>query len=310
MLAVALAGSRLVAAGWRGLVVYSDDEGRTWRQADVPVSTDLVSLSFPTPAQGWAVGHGGVVLHTQDGGATWSTQVHGSALSTLTERHFAEKPSLDSPAVQRAVTQAKQATKRNATPSLLDVYFESEKVGYVVGTFNSIFRTDDGGKTWTPWMDRTDNEQELHFNAVRGHASGIYLAGEQGTVWRMAVGSNRFIASRTGYAGTLFGLTIDDAQIVAFGMRGSILRSGDQARTWARVQAGSRAGICAGRALPGGEIALAAQDGSLALSRDGGRSFSNVRPSVPMPYFGMTVVDAQRVALAGAAGVRLEKVGS
>ena len=55
--------------GMRGLIVLSDDEGKTWRQAPVPVSSDLVSVRFVTPSRGWACGHDGVILRTSDGGA-------------------------------------------------------------------------------------------------------------------------------------------------------------------------------------------------------------------------------------------------
>ena len=62
--ASAVAGKRLVAAGARGHIVYSDDRGATWQQAKVPVSADLTALHFVDARQGWAVGHEGVVLHT------------------------------------------------------------------------------------------------------------------------------------------------------------------------------------------------------------------------------------------------------
>ncbi|NMF99957.2 YCF48-related protein, partial [Aromatoleum toluolicum] len=77
---LALAGQRVVGVGQRGHVVYSDDQGQNWRQAKVPVSSDLVAVSFPTPQQGWAVGHDGVVLHSSDAGATWTKQLDGRAL--------------------------------------------------------------------------------------------------------------------------------------------------------------------------------------------------------------------------------------
>ena len=32
----------------------------------VPVSSDLVAVAFPTPQQGWAVGHDGVILASAD----------------------------------------------------------------------------------------------------------------------------------------------------------------------------------------------------------------------------------------------------
>src|SRR4051794_14248579 len=64
MTAVDRAGKRFVAVGLRGTVLLSDDQGRHWRQARVPVSSDLVAVQFATEQEGWASGHDGVVLHT------------------------------------------------------------------------------------------------------------------------------------------------------------------------------------------------------------------------------------------------------
>ena len=74
LVAVSQVGRRLVAVGDHGIVVLSDD-GETWRQASsVPVDGLLTALSFIDERQGWAVGHGGVLLHTEDGGETWALQ--------------------------------------------------------------------------------------------------------------------------------------------------------------------------------------------------------------------------------------------
>src|SRR5512144_624546 len=72
---LARAGQRIVAVGQRGHVLYSDDAGKTWKQATVPVSSDLVAVSFPDATHGWAVGHDGVILHTDDAGVTWTRQL-------------------------------------------------------------------------------------------------------------------------------------------------------------------------------------------------------------------------------------------
>jgi len=68
LLASTCAGKRLVAVGECGMVTLSDDDGATWRQGKVPVSVTLTAVDFATPEKGWAVGHSGVVLHTEDGG--------------------------------------------------------------------------------------------------------------------------------------------------------------------------------------------------------------------------------------------------
>jgi photosystem II stability/assembly factor-like uncharacterized protein len=308
LIAVARAGKRLVAAGWRGHIVYSEDDGGSWRQAEVPVSSDLLALSFPTATTGWAVGHGGVVLSTRDGGTTWTRLLHGSALNALTVKFYGDNPALSSLAVQRAINQARSASARDASPSLMDVCFESDKVGWVVGTFNFIFRTEDGGQTWMPCMHRINNERELHFNAVVAREGTLYLAGEQGMVWRLSAGADRFVSMPTGYAGTLFGLVAGAGLLVAFGMRGSVLRSADLGRIWEKIQFPTQAGVTAGGVVSPDEILLATEDGSLAISRDGARTFARIRTSAPMPYFGMSVLETQRVALSGAAGVRVEKL--
>ncbi len=83
LIGVALAGERIVGVGPHGHIVYSDDQGKSWVQAAVPVSSDLVAVHFPTRQKGWAVGHDGVVLHSSDSGATWSKQFDGHAAAQL-----------------------------------------------------------------------------------------------------------------------------------------------------------------------------------------------------------------------------------
>src|SRR5213080_621401 len=71
LLGMARAGDRLVTVGQRGHILYSDDSGKNWQQASVPVSCDLTAVYFPSAKQGWAVGNDGVVLHSSDAGVTW-----------------------------------------------------------------------------------------------------------------------------------------------------------------------------------------------------------------------------------------------
>ncbi|ODV41971.1 hypothetical protein AWV79_31155 [Cupriavidus sp. UYMMa02A] len=82
-LSVTLAGERLVSAGERGVILLSDDNGKTWRQAKVPVSAALTRVRFVDSRNGWAVGHGGVVLATRDAGETWQKQLDGAAAAQL-----------------------------------------------------------------------------------------------------------------------------------------------------------------------------------------------------------------------------------
>jgi photosystem II stability/assembly factor-like uncharacterized protein len=302
MLAVALAGSRLVAAGARGHIVLSDDDGATWRQAKVPVSIDLTGLSFPSAQSGWAVGHGGVVLRSEDGGVTWSRVLAGQQASTIAVDYYKACASESSCA---AALKEAQAVLDMAFQPFLDVHFESDARGFIVGTFNRIFATVDGGQSWAPWSHAVPNPGGLNFYAVRGQGGRLFLAGEQGQVWRRRGDEGRFSAVPTPYKGTLFGLIVGRGAVVfAFGMRGAMYRSEDDGGTWSQIDLRTVAGITGGAMLDDGRIVVVDQAGTLHISDDGGRSFAAKRLSQPMPYSAVAAGRGNSIVLAGAAGVQ------
>jgi photosystem II stability/assembly factor-like uncharacterized protein len=74
---IARAGDRLVVVGERGHIAYSNDNGKSWQQADDPTRAMLNAVFFISPEEGWAVGHDGLVLHSTDGGQNWAMQLDG-----------------------------------------------------------------------------------------------------------------------------------------------------------------------------------------------------------------------------------------
>src|SRR5262245_6784776 len=304
---VARAGKRIVAVGQRGHVVYSDDAGRSWVQAKVPVSSDLVAVTFPTATQGWAVGHDGVVLYSADAGATWIRQLDGrSAGQAMVAYYTAEaaKGGLGTPEqAAKLVDEAKRFAEQGAENPFLDVWFQDERTGFVVGVFNLIFRTNDGGKTWEPWFHRTDNPKTLHMYAIRPAGGELYITGEQGLLLRLDPQTGRFRALESPYQGTLFGVTGSAKSVVIFGLRGNAYRGTDGGKSWRKIETGLQVGLTGGTA-DAGRVMLVSQAGHVLVSADDGATFRPVKIERPTPGAAVVGADQDAAVIAGPRGVR------
>ena len=286
MLAVTRAGDRLVAVGERGIVLLSDDNGRSWRQVVAPVRVSLTTVTFVGEKKGWAAGHLGVILHTEDGGETWVKQLDGIqaaqlVLAAAEQRAAAEQ---DPEKKEDLLFSARRLVKDGPDKPFLDLCFLDAHTGFVVGAFNLIFRTTDGGASWTPWRDRVENPMELHFYGIRAVGRVVYIAGEQGLLLRSTDDGAHFAPLASPYEGSYFGLVTDPAgDVVIFGLRGNVYRSADEGQSWEHEKTGIAASLSAGTRLAGGGLVLVSQAGDLLVSSDGGRTFKRRPDGQPIP---------------------------
>lgn len=302
LMAVAVAGERVVAVGPRGLVVVSDDQGKTWTQAKVPVQSDLLAVHFPTPKLGWAVGHEGVVLHSADGGATWIKQLDGRSAPDTFRAHYAKIP--PSPEVQAAAAQLDLNYRAGPALPWLDVWFEDANIGYAVGSFGMLMATRDGGKTWEPWLERVDNGEYLNLNAIRSVGGDLYIVGERGRIYRFDRSAGRFAAIETGYNGSFFGIAGEGRALIAFGLRGVVYGSDDRGDTWRALRVSSEQTIAAGTAVNGAFV-LGNVAGQLLRGDWSAQAPVLANLDQPMRMTGMASLANGSLVLTGLEGVRI-----
>ena len=314
---VARAGDRLLAVGERGAIIYSDNAGDTWRQADVPVSTTLTAVAFPTPDQGWVVGHSGVVLHTADGGRSWTRQLDGiiaAQMALETARDAAARSQSPGNAANQLVKNAELLVADGPDKPFLDLYFENEREGIIVGAYGLIFSTTDGGQSWQCRMDRIENPRGLHLYAIRAFGDNIYIAGEQGL---FLVSRNKGLSYQkiqTPYSGTFFDLIVTSSgDVVIIGLRGNAFWSADQGMTFHQVQVPVEVSFTAVGRLEDGTLLFANQAGMLLASRDGGRSMQVTGIPRLSPISGLIPAgnnNLMTVGYGGAIRVQLPSPGS
>src|SRR5690554_836823 len=228
-------GERLIAVGVRGIIVISDNTGANWRQVPVPVSSDLLAIDFPSPDKGWVVGHDGVILHSDDGGLSWSKQFDGRIAEEQLAEYFNELKRSGSQIREYFFEDVQLNYANGAEQALLDVWFKDELVGYAVGSFGTIFATGDGGKTWDFWIDRVSSSRLLHLNEIDQVGNKVLIASERGLVFELDHKAKTFFPHETDYDGTLFNVVGLDETIVAFGLKGAAYRSEDAGGSWERI---------------------------------------------------------------------------
>ena len=255
----AVAGSRLVVVGERGHILFSDDDGVTWKQAKVPVQVMLTAVRMLDAQTGWTVGHDAAILRTRDGGETWQL-VHHAPRAQL---------------------------------PLLDVWFRDADNGFAVGAFGAFLASADGGDTWTCrngcWDDDdraggapllhapdSDFEDDFHLNAIVPAGPGrLYLAGEAGVLYRSDDDGLTWLALSSPYSGSWFGaLTLDADTVLVAGLRGRLFRSEDAGGSWAQIETGTTATLTDLVRVAPDRILITGLAGALLVSPDNGLTTS------------------------------------
>jgi photosystem II stability/assembly factor-like uncharacterized protein len=236
---VAYAGDSLVTLGDYGVILTSTD-GKNWAQANVPIDTPLTAASFVDAKEGWAVGHGGVVLHTSDGGKNWQLQ-----------------------------------SRIDGAPVLLALWFENAKHGITVGAYGSAFETKDGGQTWQKIKVGEGRDGDLHLNAIIADTSGnVFLAAESGAAFRSGDHGANWRKLKTGVNGSLWsGVFLKDGTVLLLGMSGRILASRDHGATWTIVTSGTQQALTSAAELPDGRVVIVGNGGVVTISPPGTLSF-------------------------------------
>ena len=241
LMSVTRAGSRLVGVGDYGIVLLSDDRGKTWRQArSVATRSMLTSVCFVGDKLGWAVGHGGIVLQSRDGGENWTVQ------------HTAD-----------------------GDLALLSVWFGNEQHGIAVGSFGRAIETYDGGKSWQERVLGQGDDHDRHLNQIfPGAGQTLFVAAEAGTVFRSSDAGKNWKMLKPAYKGSFWnGMMLKDGAILIIGMRGNAFRSEDNGDTWQPVNTGTTQALSGITQLADGRLVLVGMSGTVLVSKDSGRSF-------------------------------------
>ena len=192
---------------------------------------------------GVAVGGGGTILRTEDGGTTWNridTEIN------VDLNGFAPTGNSTGVAVgvESYLTEDRGRTwsiksRYDVNAPLNGVSFIDERIGIAVGGLpDAILRTEDGGRSWH------DVRSPIHHPALfsvgfPSRTTGVVVGGA-GLILRTTDAGQRWTTVEAGTRRTLMGLHFpDDRRGWAVGTYGTILTTEDAGLTWSPSDAGT-----------------------------------------------------------------------
>ena len=123
-------------------IIHTTDSGETWEmQYEEPGGRTWIH--FENSLEGWAVSVDGVILHTENGGVSWETQVS------------------------------------NLSVKLTDVFFLDEETGWTVGEEGKIISTVDGGNNW---IIQESNTSRSLYSIYAKDINDVWVTGSNGII--------------------------------------------------------------------------------------------------------------------------------
>ena len=207
-----------IAKGWtcgsQGTILRTTDGGNSWSPQNSFTVYDLFSIAFASNSTGWAVGVGGTILKTTNGGTNWTPQ--SSPLSEIissvdfVDSLYGWAATFASGAIETTIiktTDGGNFWELVTVPMLIPlpafaVDFIDRNTGWVVGYYEIIYKSIDGGSNWFEQQSWT-SEMHLYSVSFADEHNG-WAVGVDGVIDHTSDGGNFWSQQTSGTTNTLW----------------------------------------------------------------------------------------------------------
>ncbi|MEA2483928.1 MAG: hypothetical protein QOC55_1875, partial [Thermoleophilaceae bacterium] len=279
------AGLRVVRAVSRDVFVVagkcivrrSDDGGASfrtlpWSPAGSSCRRQVESVAFPSAQSGYLLLSDGSLLHTRDGGQSWTarTAIPGTA-----------------------------ATGAGSAMHPSDVFFTSADAGFVTTGSGIVYRTTDGATSWSPVAQAPQHLDSIFFaDAQTGFAAGgasILRTTDGGATWSQ----QGVVTPPASVDWIRCGTPLTCMAATAGGDR--LLRTDDGGDTWTAISPATRP-LYAAAYAESGAVAAVGQAGTTVWSQDAGHNFVRVSDDLDTRFTLLHAVSPDTAYVAGRGG--------
>ena len=265
----------LVTAAGKWTILREDDIIR-----DDGIEGMLQDVHFMDNQNGMVVGDRGLILVTADGGKTWK------------KKEINTRPA-GAPTGQRPGGGGPPGGfGGGGLPTLYNIYFVSEDIGFLTGARGMILKTEDGGKTWNRKMARSqaanqNNNNRRRGGGIRSSLMGIqmitekvgFIVGTENAILKTTDGGETWVGSSER---TRVGETRNNLENILFvsqttgwiiGSYGTLLHTTDGGENWEKKNAGFDNNLFGIHFIDEKTGWISGQEGLILHTNDGGKTW-------------------------------------
>jgi len=303
------AGATVVTAGEFGAVVRRTGSD-PWSYINSGVHLSANWVSFADAEAGFAVGQGGLILRTSNGGTDWENLDNGLTANSF---YGAEMSGPGRVWVVGDIGTLLHSSNGGTgwvqqpvptTNTLFSVSFVNASLGWAVGDLGTLLRTTNGGGTWT--LIPT-GYTDIFFGVRFKNASTGWIVGDYGRILRTDNGGTTWTPQFSGTANALFYVDFLDSQNgYCAGSGGVILKTTDGGSVWSLMNTGTSTTLYLVRGISQNGLWAVGDSGIVLHSTNAGVTWEREFSKTGYDLFGLAVATDSVAWLCGDYGTILK----
>jgi photosystem II stability/assembly factor-like uncharacterized protein len=234
-----------------------------WTTQTSGVATELTSISCTSESTCYAIGNGGIIRKTVNGGTSWSALTSGTA---------------------QTLNGVSCVTATNTC--------------WAVGDSGTVIKTTDG----TTWATQTSGTTDILLGVAAGSATSVFAVGENGRIIGTGDGGSSWSPLTSGHSGELNGVAIGGANAsYIVGSNGKILKTTDNV-SWSPQTSGTDEGIFGVACTDANTCFAVGSEKTIRTTTDGGLNWTARSITISDPEADFTGIDCINASTCYAVG--------
>ena len=300
------------------ITASSDDETEGWSFVESGTTNQLNWVHFIDENNGWIVGNNSTMLHTENGGSSWTTKTSPIAMDLYacffvdSENGWAVGGSLSSRKIihtSNGGTTWTEQTSVKPSNRPITLFFIDSNTGWIAGDAGAMEKTVDGGTTWVSVDTGISNHiVDIHFTDADTGWMGtqygkIYVTSNGGGIWTQQTSGVETTVFENRLFGNMDFIDSDNGWVV--GRNGVIVNTDSGGSTWTTQTSNTTDDLWSIDFIDANKGWCVGQNGAIITTTDGGTTWTTEESGTGFTLLSVSFTDQNNGWAVGGGGTIL-----